>query len=146
MIKVLVCGGRDYGNYSHDLEPEEFKQQKLKEYKHIQEYLNRFAIDNSEYYTPDDNWLPSDILIISGGAKGVDRAAVDWAVVHWCQFKEFYPDWKTYGKAAGHIRNKQMLDEGQPDLVIAFPGGRGTENMVQQATEKGVKVIRVDRS
>ncbi|MEM9912925.1 MAG: hypothetical protein AAF922_19365 [Pseudomonadota bacterium] len=45
------------------------------------------------------------------------------------------------GRAAGPIRNKEMLDEGCPDLVVAFPGGRGTANMVKQAQAAGVEVL-----
>jgi UDP-N-acetylmuramoylalanine-D-glutamate ligase len=52
-------------------------------------------------------------------------------------------DWDTHGKAAGPIRNKRMLDEGKPDLVVAFPGGRGTANMISQARKAGVEVIEV---
>ena len=55
----------------------------------------------------------------------------------------FPADWNSYGKAAGPIRNKQMLDEGKPDVVIAFPGGTGTANMIMQATKAGVKVVKV---
>ena len=53
----------------------------------------------------------------------------------------FDADWQKYGRAAGPIRNKQMLDEGSPDLVIAFAGGRGTENMVKQSEAKKVPVV-----
>src|SRR3990167_3474340 len=115
-MKVLVCGGRNYG-----LNEEERR--------HVIGTLEQFAIDNSEYYHPDDNWLTSDIEIISGMAEGVDTLAVDWAVVNWCRWHEYPALWEVHGKAAGAIRNKQMLDEGKPDIVIAFPGGRGTENM-----------------
>jgi hypothetical protein len=60
---------------------------------------------------------------------------------------EPYPaDWKRYGNAAGAIRNTQMLVEGKPDIVLAFPTGRlsitkGTKNMVQQARKAGVRTI-----
>jgi hypothetical protein len=40
----------------------------------------------------------------------------------------------------GPIRNKPMLEEGKPDLVVAFPSGRGTANMMKQAREAGVPV------
>lgn len=55
----------------------------------------------------------------------------------------YLADWKTHGLNAGPIRNKQMLDEGKPDLVLAFPGGRGTANMVTQARKAGVRVVDV---
>lgn len=56
-------------------------------------------------------------------------------------FKEFPADWDKYGKRAGYLRNVQMLDEGKPDLVVAFPGGKGTAMMVKLAKERGVRVI-----
>jgi hypothetical protein len=62
----------------------------------------------------------------------------------------FPADWGTFGKRAGPIRNKQMLEEGKPDLVIAFWDGNspGTKNMIDQAQAKGisVKVIKVDEA
>jgi len=53
----------------------------------------------------------------------------------------FPPEWKRYGPKAGPIRNKQMLDEGRPDLVVAFPGGNGTNDMVKKAKAAGIEVI-----
>ena len=53
---------------------------------------------------------------------------------------ELFPaDWKVRGRAAGHIRNQQMLDEGRPHLVVAFPGGRGTADMVRRARAAGIE-------
>ena len=140
-MKVLVCGGRTYGKLP--FKTAETYPQKLAEYKHIQTVLEQFAIDNSECYTPNDNWLPNDLEIIAGGATGADTVAIEWAVVNWCKFKEYEAEWDKYGKAAGHIRNKQMLEEGKPDIVIAFPGGKGTENMKAQARLAGVQVMEI---
>lgn len=67
--------------------------------------------------------------------------AVDWAVINWCPFTEFPADWDKYGKSAGYIRNQQMLDEGCPDYVVAFPGGAGTNMMKRIASKAGVPVI-----
>lgn len=86
----------------------------------------------------------NEIILICGMAKGADLIAYDWAVVNWSQVKEFSADWKTHGKAAGHIRNQQMLDEGKPDLVVAFPGGRGTADMVRRSKKAGVEVIEIN--
>ena len=80
-------------------------------------------------------------LIIHGGARGADSLAGWWARCRLVPVRVFPADWSKYGKAAGIIRNKQMLDEGKPDLVIAFPGGRGTANMIEQAKAAGVRVI-----
>jgi hypothetical protein len=55
----------------------------------------------------------------------------------------FPADWGAHGKAAGHIRNTQMLVEARPALVVAFPGGAGTRNMIIQSLERGVAVRRI---
>lgn len=54
----------------------------------------------------------------------------------------FKADWDKHGKAAGPIRNQQMLDEGKPDLVLAFAGGKGTDDMCRRARAAGVEVRR----
>ena len=86
-------------------------------------------------------------LIIEGGCSGADNLAAKIAKEQNIEFKEFLPDWMSYGKAAGMIRNKQMLDEGKPDLVMAFHSdlskSKGTKNMIEQATKAGIKVIHV---
>jgi UDP-N-acetylmuramoylalanine-D-glutamate ligase len=83
-----------------------------------------------------------NITIITGGATGADRSAADWAALEFTDYEEYPANWKKHGKAAGPIRNKQMLDSGV-DLVIAFPGGAGTANMVKQAKKAGVKIIQI---
>lgn len=81
--------------------------------------------------------------IIEGGATGVDRIAQEWGIRKGWTIETYAANWVKHGKAGGPIRNKQMLDEGKPDLVIAFPGGKGTANMVKQAREAGVKVVEI---
>lgn len=127
MPKILVCGGRDFDD----------------RYK-LYSFMDKLCEDRG-WITPKDdygNWLPV-VTIISGMAKGADQIVADWAVINWTELKEFPADWNRYGRAAGYIRNKQMLDEGQPDLVVAFPGGKGTANMVKIAKATGVEVIEV---
>lgn len=80
-------------------------------------------------------------LLIEGGAGGADFMASEFAKWRGIPVKTFRADWGRYGKAAGPRRNKQMLDEGHPDLVVAFEGGRGTANMVKQAKAAGVEVL-----
>ena len=81
--------------------------------------------------------------IIEGGASGADHLAALWAGFHSVPHTTFQADWKAHGRAAGPIRNQQMIDEGKPDLVIAFPGGKGTADMVRKARAAGVDVIEV---
>ncbi len=85
------------------------------------------------------------VEIIEGGARGADGMARGYSHnILGRPPKTFKADWDKHGKAAGHIRNAQMLAEGKPDYVLAFPGGRGTEDMVSKAKAAKVPVIRVD--
>jgi len=67
-----------------------------------------------------------------------------WARIKEVAVQVFPADWETHGKAAGPIRNQRMLDEGRPDLVVAFPGGRGTSDMVARAKRAGVEVMMIE--
>lgn len=69
--------------------------------------------------------------------------AAQWAQRRGIASTAYEADWAHEGRAAGPIRNMRMLDEGIPDLVVAFPGGRGTANMVRQAKERGFEVLEV---
>lgn len=80
-------------------------------------------------------------LLIEGGARGADNMARLFAEWQGIPVKTFNADWDKHGRAAGPIRNRQMLVEGKPDLVVAFEGGRGTANMVEQARRAGVRVL-----
>ena len=86
-----------------------------------------------------------DVVIIHGAATGADTIAGQ--VAKELGFKvEVYPaKWNELGRAAGPIRNMQMLREGKPDLVLAFHANlnnsKGTANMVSISRKNGVKVI-----
>lgn len=115
-MRVLVCGGRDFDDFNF-----------------VWHMLESFHLSNDG---------PISVLI-HGAARGADTAAARWGQSEPSVRVVAYPaDWKKHGKAAGPIRNKQMLDEGKPDLVIAFPGGKGTEDMVRRAKAIGVRVLR----
>lgn len=70
--------------------------------------------------------------VIEGNARGTDRIAGFWARKNKIENVKFNPDWDNYGNAAGPIRNQQMIDEGNPDFAIAFPGGKGTADMLSR--------------
>ena len=72
--------------------------------------------------------------------------AAEWANARGVPCDVFMANWSELGRKAGPIRNQQMLDEGRPTLVVAFPGGRGTTDMVRQAKAAGVEVIEVSIS
>ena len=112
--KVLVCGGRDFSDM-----------------KKLMANLDRLHRDQKF------------CCLIHGNARGADTFAAQWAYMNDVRTKEFPADWTRYGKAAGPIRNKEMLEDGRPDLVVAFRGGKGTQNMIEQAKRKGVEVIQI---
>jgi hypothetical protein len=85
---------------------------------------------------------PVPTLVIQGGAGGADALAERWAGRRGIHSARIHALWGIFGRAAGHVRNAAMLLL-QPDLVVAFPGGRGTADMVSQAKAAGVRVIEV---
>jgi 1-aminocyclopropane-1-carboxylate deaminase/D-cysteine desulfhydrase-like pyridoxal-dependent ACC family enzyme len=107
-----------------------------------------------DYYQPNMVAVPLDILrgralekgailvIVQGGAKGADQCAREWALGRGVECETFHADWAKHGRAAGPIRNQQMLDS-RPDMVCAFPGGAGTADMVRRARAAGVEVFDV---
>lgn len=112
-------------------------------YEKVADTLDQICDDRGWITPPEDGNYLQNVIIISGMAKGIDLAAIDWATVRYCQWKEFPADWDKYGKKAGPIRNQQMLDEGQPDLVVAFPDPKsiGTYDMIRRAQKAGVETI-----
>jgi len=121
-MRVLICGGRD------------FTDKKLF-------HKTMIEIDPS---TDEQKLGDPELVVIHGGAKGADLLADEWAVVNWKSIERYLPDYKRYGpKAAPVIRNQEMIDGGKPDLVIAFPGGRGTADMVRRAKKANIPVKEI---
>ena len=83
-------------------------------------------------------------IIIHGAARGADSMAGRYARENNIPCRDFPAEWQRYGRSAGHRRNQQMLDEGKPDLVVAFPGGTGTQNMVKISRQQGFEVNIID--
>lgn len=83
-----------------------------------------------------------DDIVIEGGASGADSLAHQFCVEHGIPVAVVPANWYFYEKSAGTLRNEWMLRL-KPDLVIAFPGGRGTANMIKLAKEAGVEVIEI---
>lgn len=115
-MRVLVCGGRNYDGDGP--------------WNHVMDVLGEVHMK-----TPIS-------AIIEGGATGADSLARAWAKGHRVKCVTVPADWATHGRAAGPIRNRRMLFDFKPDIVIAFPGGRGTEDMIRQAEQLGIKVMR----
>lgn len=125
-IRLLVCRGRDYS--SSEVFNRLEREAKVEIAAHLRLSEGRFHIE----------------ALIHGGARGADEGAARWGESEGLKVIAFPADWKAHGKSAGPIRNRRMITEGKPDVVIAFPGGRGTADMIRAAEEHGIPVIRVD--
>ena len=79
-------------------------------------------------------------IVVTGGAKGADTLAAYWAATNKVESRTYHADWGTFGSIAGPLRNKVMLLGETPHLVVAFPGGKGTANMVQIADKYGFPI------
>lgn len=113
--RVLVCGGREFRDLAA-----------------MTAVLNPLRA----FFSPD-------FVLIHGAARGADMTAHTWAFFQGCPVISMPANWDKYGKAAGVIRNSWMLKYAEPDLVIAFPGGVGTADMIRQAKEKGIDIYEV---
>ncbi len=84
------------------------------------------------------------LALISGGAKGADTIAEEWAKARGVPITQYKPDWKKYGRGAGIVRNKKMVLAA--DFVIAFWDGasKGTKFVIDFCAKSG-KVCRVIR-
>lgn len=114
-MRVLVCGGRDFNDGDF-----------------VYNELSRLDHERGPF-----------TVILHGCCRGVDLDAEGWALAAGKQICGMRAEWEKHGRAAGPIRNGRLLDTGC-DLVIAFPGGRGTANACKQARERGIEVIRCE--
>ena len=110
-FKIAIVGSRKFNNY-HRIEEEFFK------------LLN------------DLGRLKENILIISGGAKGVDTIAQRIAKNHGIPILIFYPNYSKHGKRAPLIRNIQIIEHS--DFILAFPtkDSRGTRFTITEARKR----------
>lgn len=113
---VLVTGGRDYSAAGP-----------------LREFLDRLD--------------PQPSLLIEGGARGADTLARLWAESKGIQVATMKANWGAYKRAAGFIRNAAMVrmakglaDAGWDVVVVAFPGGAGTKNCIEQSSKAGLRM------
>lgn len=83
-------------------------------------------------------------VVIHGAYRGADTLADEAADRLGIERLPFPADWTKHGKKAGPLRNQRMLDEGKPDLVLAFPGHTGTADMKCRARENNIPVIEIN--
>lgn len=115
----IVCGGRDFSD-------RDMLNEKL---GHLAHFLGGGVNKHPE-------------LLVHGDARGADRLAGAWARAQRIPVEAVPADW-SLGKVAGILRNRKMLDMYPEATVIAFPGGRGTADMVSESRKRGRHVIEV---
>lgn len=101
----------------------------------------------------DRNWKDKELIrevirivkpavIIEGEAKGADILARECGVEEGIPVKRFPANWTKYGRGAGPVRNQQMIDEGRPDLAIAFhksiDKSKGTKDMLSRCAAQTI--------
>ena len=115
MTRIIVCGSRDFDDY---------------------ELFNRSMEENVARF--------SYVQLVSGHARGADLFAERYAEEKGIPIAVFKADWEKYGRAAGPIRNRMMLEYALEEdaVVMAFWNGesRGTKNMISQAEKAGAVV------
>lgn len=89
---------------------------------------------------------PKIKLLIHGNSPGADTLADRWAMHNGVQVARFPANWTRFGDAAGPIRNGEMVRWLSPDLVIAFPGGKGTASMAGIARRVGIRVMEIGKN
>lgn len=85
--------------------------------------------------------LPKEgLVLVSGGARGVDSMARNWAFKNNIPIIEYFPDW-TQGVRAGLARNTLIITDA--DLVLAFQynNSRGTQDSINKACYMGIPVL-----
>lgn len=91
--------------------------------------------------------FPKDTVVIEGEARGADTLGREVAEEMGFEVEAYPADWEQYGRAAGPIRNKEMLAQGKPDMVLAFhrciSESKGTAHMMKIANKAGVVVVLI---
>ncbi len=134
--RILVCGGRHF-------------EKTEKNWRWFRDHMERIFRERDWVW--DHEYLMPRGVIIHGAspAGGIDWMADDLATVNWLETDVYPPereDIQQWGfPIAAKMRNQRMLDKGMPNLVVVFPGGRGTADMKERALRAGVEVIEIER-
>lgn len=114
LVKLIIAGGRDYDNYN--------------ELERVTDYMLSNLITTHK------------IVIVSGGARGADSLAVQYAQIRGYELITMPADWTLHGKSAGYIRNAQMAEVATHLLAFWDGKSRGTKHMIDIAHNMKIKV------
>ena len=112
MIKVIICGGRDFNDFAY-----------------LTERLDHLLQSRKA------------VEIVSGGARGADTLGEQWASETSHQVKQFLADWNKHGRSAGYKRNEQMADYATHCVAFWDGRSRGTMHMINLAREAGLRTV-----
>lgn len=115
-MKVLICGGRAYQDRDKVFD----------------------VLDRLDHQNPIT-------AVIQGGASGADELARDWADRRRVKIRTYIAGKKKNGRSSWSKGNQRMLNEGRPDLVVAFPGVKRTADMLRRAKAVGATVLEISR-
>jgi hypothetical protein len=93
----------------------------------------------------EDLRLLDPVYVIQGGASGADSFAHQWCKRNGRISVTYFADWEKHKKAAGPIRNKRMVEESKPDIVLAYGTGNGTMHTKSVAEKLGIEVRHIER-
>lgn len=112
-MKTIVCGSRDFADYA----------------------LLKRVLD--KLLKP---YLGKGLVLLSGGASGADKLGERWAFENLVAYRVYHPAWAKCGKAAGMLRNQEMVDDA--DACVAFWDGRskGTADTIRRAKAAKLKL------
>lgn len=129
--RIIVCGGRNYSDFDR---------------------VNR-VLDGLLYKQPIQRvFFPYELqpptfawdfrTLVHGKASGADSLAASWADFRGVSSETHPAQWDRWGNSAGPRRNEEMARTGA-DLLVAFPGGTGTDNMITNARFFRIPVMKV---
>lgn len=113
-MKTIIAGGRNITNYLH-----------------------------IAYVVSQSGWQSEITTVVSGGAPGVDALGEQWAKSAGVPVVKFPADWRTYGKAAGPIRNEQMAKYADALILVWDGKSKGSASMKRLAQNYGLKIFEV---
>lgn len=101
--------------------------------------MRTIIVGGRAYRLTKDDWIWLEVFetvipiskVLSRGELGVDTDVAEWARARTLPVEIFSAEWKRYGGKAGPMRNQRMVDKAK--AVIAFPGDRWVEDIVQRA-------------
>lgn len=146
-MRILVTGSRSWTDY-------------IKVSREIVRYISENGVMGVDSEGLPVDWDTSDVVIMHGACPlGADALAEEYAICHWIEQEEYPADWKKHGKAAGFVRNSQMV-HAHPDVCLAFinpcrkqdcpkrkpHGTHGASHCADLAESHGIEVRRFGES